>query len=805
MAFPSGWLLGHNLRRGTAPVPLKSINIQTNICDFTSSTCISHLFLNEEEDPLEVTFEYPLEENAAVGSFTAVIDGKKIEGCCKEKEKASNEYSDAIASGHGAYLMREEGGLLKLSIGNLPSKKEALIEITYYKELEVRGSELIFSIPVPNASVEQETCRPQHSTFSSSLIVTLDMTSNINSISSSTHPIAFEFGDQHNRANVKVSDKPGDFELGILLEEPHRPCCRVQMNDKGQKCAMVALYPHFDAKDEEAATSELIFVVDRSGSMSGSKMKQVIECLQVFLRSLPEGTLFNIVSFGTDFKLLFPDGSVIYNEENLQIAAKHVKDMSADFGGTNILKPLENILTLKPKPGVPRQIFLLTDGEVANWQECVDAVRLHSQTTRVFTFGIGSGASKQLVQGIAKAGEGFCEMISSTTTTILQQKVLNQLARALKPALTELKANWSTLEKYVTQAPYRLPLLFSGSRLVIYAFISEGAENGEISITARAGTKEVKFAAEIKPDATSKGDEFHKLAAKKLIRDLEDKRSYLHDDAGNLLPSKTSKEVDDQILQLSTTYNILSKLTSFVAVEKREEATEGTLQLREMSLLPPSTPGRDDDFGGPVGDFGGPVGERKRRAGKRKRRETYEWEQLALKKVKKQREKRQSSSQDRDRDRAETPERNWRSRSRSPQSSIERGSMEDSRPKFVPRKESTKPQKADEDRVYSNCILTQKANGSWTPGSNEVVVSTKLEEAYPKSAPIKADPRSLTVWATAIMIAFITTRFPDKSLIWALVVDKARKWLRKEIEQLGSSFEWEKEAAEYVSHLPSLA
>jgi len=75
--------------------------------------------------------------------------------------------------------------------------------------------------------------------------------------------------------------------------------------------------------------------------------------------------------------------------------------MEANMGGTNIVQPLQFILTQKAKEGIPRyssftllriqrQLFLLTDGEVPNIAECVDVVRRHSNTTRVFTFGIGN-------------------------------------------------------------------------------------------------------------------------------------------------------------------------------------------------------------------------------------------------------------------------------------------------------------------------------------------------------------------------------------------------------------------------------
>ena len=60
-------------------------------------------------------------------------------------------------------------------------------------------------------------------------------------------------------------------------------------------------------------------------------MNQVRETMQLFLRSIPEGSLFNIISFGTKWKALF-QGSREYNQKSLQEASEHVSSMEADMG-----------------------------------------------------------------------------------------------------------------------------------------------------------------------------------------------------------------------------------------------------------------------------------------------------------------------------------------------------------------------------------------------------------------------------------------------------------------------------------------
>lgn len=146
--------------------------------------------------------------------------------------------------------------------------------------------------------------------------------------------------------------------------------------------------------------------------------------------------------------------------------------MTANLGGTNIIKPLLQVLTSSAKPGIPRQLFIMTgacggkslscnvvydifffsffpffiDGEVNNTQECINTVKQHASSTRVFTFGIGNDASKTLVTGMAEAGEGKAEFIKPGDN--MEEKVLRQLKRALKPAFTDITIDFGAIFLY---------------------------------------------------------------------------------------------------------------------------------------------------------------------------------------------------------------------------------------------------------------------------------------------------------------------------------------------------------------------
>jgi hypothetical protein len=78
--------------------------------------------------------------------------------------------------------------------------------------------------------------------------------------------------------------------------------------------------------------------------MYGSPIKLAVSALKLFLHSLPVGSKFNVVSFGTNFSKVYPK-SVFYNEENLKIAVNEVSKFNADMGGTEILEPLIDIVS----------------------------------------------------------------------------------------------------------------------------------------------------------------------------------------------------------------------------------------------------------------------------------------------------------------------------------------------------------------------------------------------------------------------------------------------------------------------------
>lgn len=85
----------------------------------------------------------------------------------------------------------------------------------------------------------------------------------------------------------------------------------------------------------DSIKGEYVFLVDRSGSMDGTRMNKAKEALVYFIKSLPKDSYFNVISFGTSCKGMF-ETSKAYNDITSKEAIGKVQGFSADMGGTEI-------------------------------------------------------------------------------------------------------------------------------------------------------------------------------------------------------------------------------------------------------------------------------------------------------------------------------------------------------------------------------------------------------------------------------------------------------------------------------------
>jgi Ca-activated chloride channel family protein len=587
-----------------ARVPLEHVDIRAEIRGAQARVVCTQQYRNGEAQPVEAVYTFPLDEGAAVCGFAAVVGDVRYEGTVKARDDAFAAYDDAMEAGHTAFLLDEERpDVFTASIGNLAPGEEARIELTYVSELAFEGDSIRFTLPTtvspryapaedhagigrpPAAALNPPSARnvPYGLTF------TATVTGNrIRRIESPSHPIALDFGG--NSATVTLAQEHAALDRDLVLlitpidaEAPH---VALERSTTGRIAAAITFRPTFTTARVPA---DVVFLVDRSGSMQGSSIEQVRNTLQLCLRSLDAGCAFNIVGFGSVFESLFSECRA-YDERSLDEASRYVASLGATLGGTELLPALEFVLESVAQRERALQLVVMTDGQLTNTDAVLDAVRRRGDRVRVFTFGIGRGASQHLVRGLARAGRGAAEFIHPGER--IEAKVMRQFSRVFAPALGDVRLDWSGLR--AAAIPARIGPVFADEPLRAYAWVDEVA-SGSVTLHAHGPTGPVSWLLDIRPGDVVDGATVGTLAARARIREIEEGAEWSADRGSRQRDRRDDRAVTE-IVRLATEYGLASRETSWIAVEHREVPVTGAVVLRRVPIAVTSGwGGRADD------------------------------------------------------------------------------------------------------------------------------------------------------------------------------------------------------------------
>ena len=580
--------------REEATVPLTGVSVVADIVGLCARVTITQRYENREKQPIEAVYVFPLDEGAAVCGFDALIDGTLVEGRAMEREDAFAEYDDALQRGHGAFLLDEERpDVFQASIGNLPPGKSAIVKVTYVRELEVDHGLLRFVVPTTVAPryapgpdhvglgrSDAETLNPPLAwqvPYGLELTVTLSLPGPIGRVESPSHPISMSMADGRTTVTLAKTSTAldRDFVLTVAADGLSQPRAWVERDSDGRAAIAVGFVPTLPAETEPV---EVIFLVDESGSMKGESIGEVRNALQLCLRSMTAGCRFNIVAFGSDYAALFPE-SRAYDQRALDAARPFVDGLTGDRGGTEILPALRSVLEQPAARELRRQVVVMTDGEVTNTDDVIALAREHSRTTRVFTFGIGASPSRHLVQGLARAGRGTSEFIAPGER--IETKVLRLFGRLFAPALDEVTLEWGGLE--VAQSPTALPPMMGGTRMLAYGFTSE-VKPATLTLRGTGANGPVTFEIPLDPSEAAEGRTIGTLAARSRIRELEESPEWTSARRSRQGRARGGGQASREILDLALRYNLASRETSLVAIERRETPETGDLQLRRVPV-----------------------------------------------------------------------------------------------------------------------------------------------------------------------------------------------------------------------------
>ena len=471
----------------------KQIFLKADINEIFATTELTQFFKNPYDDSIELYVKFPIKPFINLSKFEITMKNKIVISKILEKEKSKEKYSDAIAEGNIGITSEYSKSLKSyiVNIGNI-APKESLCLKTIYNQLISSydmSYEYIIMKDFPSffnknlkRNIPEIIYDIKISTFSqiTRLFTNFNQKKNLNIIYNKNYTEAkisnstIENFNNIKNNKIKKSNSNSD-ELHILFrtKDIYKPCLYYQYNpilkkhsyalnymyctenvlksiktsEKPVEDEIISFYDKYQKNLIYEEPSLFLFLIDQSASMDGKPIELVKESLLIFIQSLPKNSYFQIIGFGSNYKM-YNKTPVKYNNSNIKEIMIKIKAFRGDMGGTHMFEPLKNIfnnLSQYEKIKLNKHLFLLTDGEVFDDYETIDIIKKNLNKFRIHAIGYGEYFNKNFIINCGKQGRGssshFVKNINNINLEII--KILNE---CIKPYLYDIKITFLNID-----------------------------------------------------------------------------------------------------------------------------------------------------------------------------------------------------------------------------------------------------------------------------------------------------------------------------------------------------------------------
>ena len=581
---------------------IPSVKIYSEINELYSKTLVTQTFTNKTKNPLELKeYLYLYKKHSIIlSSFNIKIgDSITVKSKVIKKEKMEVKYTDAIASGNSAISIMEDetnNNRLIINLGNIPPNQELIFTCEFIQYTTFFNDcyqfELFKNIPllVGNKEVYQNNKiigniviksknkikNVKKQLLSENIKITKakyeDENKNkflISYVIKNIPKITFwniqywkKYEDIEYIPNSKIyfeielNDSPYIFKQKSLIDI-NKNYYNIHYRIPAKECIKKSM------ELSENLPALFIFLVDQSGSMEGEPMEIVIKSLLLFLQSLPAGSYYQIIGFGSFFKK-YDKWPREYTQKNIETSMKLIQSLKADFKGTNIYKPLTNIYESNKYDNIKlkRNIFILTDGYVEDKEKTLDIIKKNKKLFSIYSIGIGDEFDEDLIKSAGILGNGnynFCVDFND-----LNSMIVNEINISTCPFISRLDLNSDLDNNYLVKIGI-IPVDIKRDMIINLGYINEKKEeeNNKININIKiikSNNEIIEKNFAIESEEIPQDEVLSKLIIYNYLLD----NKYLD----------YSKK-----LKLSLKYQILTEFTSLFTEVELSEETKGQLQL----------------------------------------------------------------------------------------------------------------------------------------------------------------------------------------------------------------------------------
>ena len=563
-------------------LPLKSTAADVKIVGTIADVKITQTYVNTGKNTLEAIYTFPMSTKAAVYGMTMTIGKRKITAQIEEKQKARQDYETAKAEGKRASLLEQNRpNVFTMNTANIIPGDTIVVELSYTEVLTPEKGDYSFVYPTvvgprycgkevdPNNEDNQFIESPYTTegtmpTYLFDFKLNLYSAIPIENIGCNSHRMDVTYKDLNhielklNKAEtnggnrdviVNYSLKGKSIESGVMLYE-----------GKDENFFLMMVQPPAQVLKEDIPPREYVFIVDVSGSMNGQPLDISKNLMRNLVLNLKPTDMFNVVLFSGASRLL-NETSLPANEENIKNAVSFV-DNTRGGGGTEVLGALKVANAIpRADDDVSRTFVIITDGYVAVEQEAFQIIRENKHNTNFFAFGIGRSVNRYLIEGMAFAGNGEPLFITNFQDT---EKEVERFRNYINtPVLTRIKLESKGIEIYDVE-PAGIPDLMAERPITVFGKY-KGKAKGTLTLSGKTGRKTYKQSFDIaatKPSANNLALRY--LWARERIKYLD----YMENPNRGRWNSTADSSISKEITRLGLKYGLMTKYTSFIAIDE---------------------------------------------------------------------------------------------------------------------------------------------------------------------------------------------------------------------------------------------
>lgn len=506
-------------------IALCDVSVTAVLQDLLAEVTLSQTYRNDEQTNIEAVYTFPLPLDAVLLELEVEIGDRRLKGTVIEKRAAEEKYEHALEGGDSAVMLEAiEPGLYTMNVGNLLPQETAKITFRYAALYRWAGDRLRFFLPTTIAPRFGESPHRPHQVPETSLTVENQFSLRVD-VSGAlrdaqfvcpSHPV--DLTRSADKVVLSLAQPKAAMDRDFILNVKASQAARsfILCGQDGEGIAAIASFQPFFPGLQQPRPLTLAIVVDCSGSMEGDSMAQAKQALDGILEGLQPQDRVTLIAFGNSTNV-FSNHPLPCNKTNLAKAKRFAKSLDANMGGTEIGNALRETFSALGS-AKPADIFLVTDGEVSDWEAVVEEAKKSGY--RIFTVGVGSAVSEAFVRGLASNTGGECELVSPREG--MADRVVRHFERMRAPRARRVAVRWPEGAHGV--APTKLGAVFEGDTVVACAQFDKTSVSGSVVLeveTEKGDITRLELPVETKALAQAGTSTVARLSASERLKEME--------------------------------------------------------------------------------------------------------------------------------------------------------------------------------------------------------------------------------------------------------------------------------------------